>query len=250
MSRGGVQVNLRSGLPDARAAWDQAKSLGTRLLESRPDLAHVEVVVNRNRNAVLRWGLRGDRLEVSVHWSLLPRPIEVIAVLDEIPGAWPRLRPQLDARADHPPPPRTLRTLGDVHDLAAVAAHQSAWVPTPDGVQITWGRFSGRAPRRSLRLGSCAPGPPPLIRIHPVLDHPSVPGWFVGFVLFHEFLHIAHPPVTGPLGRRQVHPPSFVRAECEHPDWARATAWERDHVGKLLARAARSRVHARFASPT
>lgn len=74
-----------------------------------------------------------------------------------------------------------------------------------------------------------------MIRIHPVLDHPDVPDWFVAFVLFHEMLHIAIPPEEGGK-RRRVHTPRFRAAERQHPDYGRATAWEQQNIRALIAR--------------
>jgi len=76
-----------------------------------------------------------------------------------------------------------------------------------------------------------------VIRIHPVLDHPEVPAWFVAFVLFHEMLHVAIPPEAG-TKRRRVHTRRFRAAERAHPDYARAMAWEKTHVRHLIQRVA------------
>jgi len=105
-------------------------------------------------------------------------------------------------------------------------------------VSITWGRFAGRAPRRVLRLGSCEPGDPPMIRIHPVLDHETVPEWFVGFLVFHELLHVVYPPETSG-GRRLIHSPVLRKAERDHRDYVRSIDWERRNLHDLLRRCAR-----------
>jgi hypothetical protein len=87
-----------------------------------------------------------------------------------------------------------------------------------------------------------------VVRIHPVLDQPLVPEWFVRFILFHELLHaeldtsgasagFEAPPATG--ARRRFHGPEFRRRERAYPDYRRALEWERRHV-RALIRSARS----------
>ncbi len=141
-----------------------------------------------------------------------------------------------------PPPlvrPETLRTRGATHDLAPLAeelrrAHFAAQFPEPASLPpITWGRSSGPRARRSLRLGSCDPDGR-LVRIHPVLDQPGVPEYFVRFVLHHELLHAVIPPYQAPSGRWVHHGREFRLRERAYPDYERARRWEDRHMGELL----------------
>ena len=139
-----------------------------------------------------------------------------------------------------PPPPRAieLRPRGDVHDLEALAdeLYADALPPTVLPVERrprpTWGHRARRRVRHTLRLGSCEIEAG-LVRIHPVLDQPAVPAWFVRYVLFHELLHAAIPPRRE--GRRLLHhPPEFNAAERAYPDFERARAWQDQHLGALI----------------
>ncbi len=228
-----VEVRLRGELPSASDAHDAGRRLGQRLLLHR-GVPSCRVTVNANRHRVLSWRLEPTP-ELSVHWALAPYPDEVMAVLDGDRAAWSRLRaklPSLEPTVEDLGP-----STGEVHDLAALLAAQRAHLPRAPEVPVSWGRWPTVAPRRVLRLGSCSTGAEPVIRIHPVLDHAEVPDWFVGFILFHELLHVVFPPVPG-SGRRVVHPRSFRAAERRHPDHARALAWERTHVLTLMRRCA------------
>lgn len=233
------EVVLCRGLPDASACWDLAQGLAEQA-SVRLGKPRVRIRVHRNRRTLIRWRVRPDVYEIGVHHAFLPHPDDVLAVVrDRDDGAWQRL--QALPRGDDTP---TLATAGHAHDLEALLAPATEAIHWPSGppepLVVGWGRWPTRPPRRNLRLGSCAAGPPPLVRIHPVLDHEDVPHWFVGFVLFHELLHLRFPPVVE--GRRRVvHPRSFRAAEQRHPDYRRATRWEREQVGVLLARA-RARV--------
>jgi hypothetical protein len=98
---------------------------------------------------------------------------------------------------------------------------------------VTWGKAARSRSRHSLRLGSYAQELH-LVRLHPVLDQPAVPEWFVRFVLFHEILHAALPPVRGADQRWIHHGPQFRRRERAHPDYARATAWEDANLTRMI----------------
>lgn len=227
-----VDVSLSSRTPNASIAWDAAHALGRAVIDRHPDVETCTVWVHANRRAGLRWRL-GRSAYLSLHWALTPHVDGVLAILGGDRDAWDELQVVLPS-----PPAPTVDAKGRVHDLDAVMAQQRTLLPVHGDVSITWGRYSGRAPRRVLRLGSCEPGDPPMIRIHPVLDHETVPGWFVGFLVYHELLHVVFPP-QNEGGRRRIHSPALRDAERAHPDFARSTEWERRNLHILLQRCAR-----------
>ncbi len=95
---------------------------------------------------------------------------------------------------------------------------------------VTWGR-RGRA-RRSLQLGSYDPSEH-LIRLHPVLDQPGVPRFFVRYVLFHELLHAALPRERR-NGRDLHHGPLFRAREEGYEDYESALDWQERHLKRLM----------------
>jgi len=228
-------VVLCRGLADASGSFDRALALAERAAKALQQPS-IRIRVHRNRRTLIRWRVLRDAYEIGVHHAFLPHPDDVMAVvLHRDDAAWSRLRAL--PRGDEGP---ALATEGHAHDLQALlgpAQDAIRWPEgPPDDLVLGWGRWPTQPPRRNLRLGSCAAGPPPVVRLHPVLDHPDVPDFFVGFVLFHELLHVRFPPLVE--GRRRVvHPRSFRVAEQRHPDHGRATAWEVRHVSDLLARA-------------
>ena len=72
-----------------------------------------------------------------------------------------------------------------------------------------------------------------LIRIHPSLDRPDVPRYFVEWIVFHEMLHQVFdiPKVNG---RRRFHTPEFLERESQFEHYERARRWERRHLDHLL----------------
>lgn len=152
-----------------------------------------------------------------------------------------------------------IKTQGEHHDLMALfhKINDRYFAGQVDAL-ITWGRRvkrtarSGEAPRRlgsGAGRGKGAKLPAPdarraiklgtysaterLIRIHPVLDKPWVPRYFVSFVIYHEMLHHVM-PTTVVGGRRVLHPPLFQARERFFRDFERAMAWERAHLHRLL----------------
>jgi hypothetical protein len=160
-------------------------------------------------------------------------------------GALARLDGWIDAALERLParPARALalQPSGATHDLLALARElcTEGWLDDLERIPgITWGRTRGRA-RSSLQLGLFDPDAG-TVRIHPVLDDPSVPPWFVRSVLFHELLHAAIPPRRDGNGRWVKHGPDFRRRERAYVDHARAEAWLASNIGRLIERVRRT----------
>lgn len=63
------------------------------------------------------------------------------------------------------------------------------------------------------------------IVISQLLDDAHVPEFVLDYVVYHELLHIIHPPRMGSGGKRLVHPPEFRAAERRFPQQQEAEAW-------------------------
>lgn len=128
-----------------------------------------------------------------------------------------------------------LEPIGRTHDLLAMfdALNRTHFAGAVEAA-IGWGREAPRRRRRSIKMGTYFHDTR-VIRIHPALDRPEVPEFFVRFIVFHEMLHHVIPPVTMG-GRRVSHTPEFRRREQAYPDYERALAWERKHLALLLGR--------------
>jgi predicted SprT family Zn-dependent metalloprotease len=121
---------------------------------------------------------------------------------------------------------RRLHTAGVVYDLRTLfdevnAAHFGGSVTAA----ITWGRRPNSKRRRSIRFGSYSVEEH-LIRIHPYLDNPRVPEFFVRYIVYHEMLHAHLGIEESATGRRRIHTAEFKRIERAYPDYSRAEAWQ------------------------
>lgn len=105
--------------------------------------------------------------------------------------------------------------------------------------EITWGKSLGgasacrrRARTSTLQLGSYS-YEDTLIRVHRVLDDPSVPRHVVEAVVYHELLHADMPPVVA-NGRRYFHTPEFRKRERLYRNLGKADAWIKENLPQLL----------------
>ena len=137
----------------------------------------------------------------------------------------------------------SLCPVGEVLDLREIAADlNQRYFEGRLKVRISWGKAAGenahpasncrRTRSASLQLGSYS-YEDRLIRIHRVLDRPSVPRYVVESVVYHELLHADLPPVTR-SGRRYFHTPEFRRRERCFRHFERADCWVRDNLQLLL----------------
>ena len=134
-----------------------------------------------------------------------------------------------------------LDPLGRTHNLAALSeplfstefASDFTQASAPERPRITWGRRTRSRSRGSLRLGSFEPTNR-IVRVHPVLDRPEVPEWFVRYVLKHEILHSVIESTCDASGRWIHHPPEFRSRERNWPEYKRAAAWEQKHLAALV----------------
>lgn len=132
-------------------------------------------------------------------------------------------------------PQSALSTKGQHHDLIKIY-NSVNWQYFNGKIlaRITWGRRP-RAPQRnhrSIRQGFCYIEER-LIHIHLALDQSWVPRFFVEYIVFHEMLHLKHPPLRK-NGRHKFHYAEFKTAEKKFADYAKANQWEKDNLNRLL----------------
>ncbi|MCG6553805.1 MAG: SprT-like domain-containing protein [Candidatus Magnetominusculus sp. LBB02] len=110
---------------------------------------------------------------------------------------------------------------GKYHDLMAIySSLNEEYFDGSLSVDITWGRRQTRGVYRKRRLGSYdAAGS--LIRIHPALDKPAVPRFFIEYIVYHEMLHAAI-GIRVKNGRRTIHGRDFKLRERLFRDYGRA----------------------------
>ncbi len=221
----------------------------------------VVLSITDNRHSIISHSTNNGVLQARIHHMFLDAPPRVIDALVRYVAKGDRDASQLvglyiDANGGRLARRRAraipLETKGDHHDLLAIANDlNDRYFGGACTALVTWGRRTKRKrtePRRAIRLGSYA-SLERLIRIHPVLDKPWVPRYFVAYVVYHEMLHHMIPSARGnpargsisnmasprgPTARRVLHPPEFLERERQFRNYERAITWEKRHITRLL----------------
>lgn len=218
-------------------------------------LRDLKLTDNRRTILSVRPATDRARLELRIHRSFLEAPEEVVRAVAEFVESKKgseRARQALVTIREHFSSQRgagvrrrpVLRPVGATLDLREVVDDiNRRYFEGRLSVEVTWGRSStgasagaGHRCRRgrtaSLQLGSYS-YEDRLIRIHRVLDDPSVPRVVVEAVVHHELLHADLPPEIRD-GRRHFHTPEFRRRERLFRQLDRANAWIQEHLPDLL----------------
>jgi len=226
-----------------RVADDIAVHLGER----------VRLTVHDNRSTMVSFRRLGGALHYRVHHMFLEAPPEVVRALAAFaagplrgvgPGRGGTRRREagahidafVRARRDRIGTPRvgTLQPLGRAHDLQAIYDRLNAEeFGGAIDARIGWGAVRTGRRRRTVKTGVYLHDAR-VIRIHPTLDRPEVPEFYVAAVVFHEMLHQAV-PVREVGTRRVVHGREFRARERAYRDHERSRAWEAHHLGLLLS---------------
>jgi hypothetical protein len=210
--------------------------------------APVTVHVHDNTHTLVSFARERSGWRLRLHHLFLAAPAEVVTALARfVRGGNPRASATLDRHIDRHralirrvPPAQLRRRLriapvGQQHDLQRIFDRLNRRYFAGDArAAITYGPAPRvRLPRQSIKLGSYS-AEARLIRIHPALDQPGVPRYFVEWIVFHEMLHDRHRARSTADGRRCVHSAAFREEERRFRHFARAAAWEAQHLGLLL----------------
>jgi len=203
----------------------------------------VQLAVTDNRSTMVSFRRGGNVLQLRLHHMFLDAPDPVLRAVADYAGRGKRgAGGVLDDYIRHQQPRiRQFRreTDADLNPVGRCFDLQDLFESVnrtyfQDGIQarIGWGRMPPRRRRKSIRLG-VYDHQTREIRIHPALDRPEVPAFFVEFIVFHEMLHQLFPS-TGRGGRRVHHPRAFRDREKAFPHYAAALRWERENLSVLL----------------
>lgn len=203
----------------------------------------VRLSVTDNRSTMVSFRRSTHGLVLRLHHMFLDAPEPVVRAVADYAGRGRRSagnvldeyirRQQPRIRKSRHAAEAELEPRGRCFDLQAIfdSLNRSYFQGTIQA-RIGWGRMPPRRRRKSIRLG-VYDHQTREIRIHPALDRPEVPAFFVEFIVFHEMLHQLFPSASH-SGRRVHHPRAFRDRERAFPLYAAALRWEREHLGLLL----------------
>ena len=133
------------------------------------------------------------------------------------------------------PEPSQSAPLGRYFDLRAIFKKLNAefFSNRLTRYRVIWGRRRKERPKTYFVFATIQEEDR-VIRVHPLLDAPFVPAWFMEYVLFHEMLHAVVPDEPLPSGRRRVHTETFRKWEKAFPFYQRARRWESKNLLRFL----------------
>ncbi|MEM1347190.1 MAG: hypothetical protein AAGI01_01450 [Myxococcota bacterium] len=242
---GGLDV---AALPPADAATMARWIATARALhvELEGELGALDLILTNNRQRMVTFKRRGERLELRAHHMFLRDTRRAVGLLVGFAYQHEEARLELEEfirehREAIRQRPRALelRPVGHTRDLRVVLGQARALFEQPqalEDIQITWGRKSSG--KRSIRFGSFDFGRR-LIRVHPALDQVWVPDYFVAYIVYHELAHAVAPPRVI-NGRRCIHHEEFEALERRFPVYEEAIAWEKANLARLLEKKTRS----------
>lgn len=119
------------------------------------------------------------------------------------------------------------------HDIVAYARELNAiYLNGRSTAKVVWGRRSSRRSRHSIRF-ACYDPERNLVIMNRKLDNPSIPAYFVEYVLFHEMLHEVLGIGERENGRRDIHGSLFKLMESTFPDFEKAQQYEKELCRRL-----------------
>lgn len=205
-------------------------------------LGAVDLVLTDNRRRMISGKRRRDHFKVRLHHMFVGAEAPILDALETLlssRGPVEEARQKLQAYVNehreeisYDVDPSELEVAGEHHDLEAMLEkwRQIFESEILEDVKITWGR-KGKG-SRTIRFGSYD-FDRKLIRMHPALDQPWVPPFFVEFIVYHELLHALFPPRKRG-SRREVHTEEFRKMEEKFPRYKEAMLWEQRNLSRFL----------------
>ena len=204
----------------------------------------LKVRINDNRQTMLSVHWEPDHTRASIHRMFLMAPKNV---MDELACylAKPskRLSPtvrsfieegvrQLDY--SHKLDDRRLITQGTFYDLKEIYRDVNAeYFDNRLNLKITWYGECTRRRKRRITFGQYEESLK-LIKVHRLLDNPSIPEYLLAFIVYHEMLHHVCPAYVDEAGIHRIHSKEFKEKERQFRHYALATAWVTEHKENLF----------------
>lgn len=228
--------------PSRAESLKRARVLAQHIASRLGPEVKVQLSVHDNRSTMISFRRAPPVLKIRVHHMFLDAPPAIIDAVADYAGRGKRDAGQAldDFISGHqahiralPRKPAALESRGACFDLQTLFDELNAgFFQGGIRARIGWGRQTARRRRKSIRLG-VYDHKAREIRIHPALDRPDVPRFFVEYIVFHEMLHQLFPS-DRPDGRNVHHPRAFRDRERAFPKYGAAIAWEKQHLNQLL----------------
>lgn len=100
---------------------------------------------------------------------------------------------------------------------------------------VSWNRHVRRTISypKTLHLGLCSVVTKE-IQIHPLLDQPGIPDYFLDYILYHEMTHLEVVPKPDQGGRMIAHSREFYAKETKFPRYQEAVVFQEKHLTPFI----------------
>lgn len=123
--------------------------------------------------------------------------------------------------------PEELETKGKIYDLQEIYESVKKTLFTPDyHAHIGWSKRARKGSFRHITFGTYDRHLNQ-IKIHPILDSPEVPKFFIEYIVYHEMLHAICPPILDERGHTRSHTRQFREKERLFPRYEEALIWSK-----------------------
>lgn len=208
----------------------------------------VQIEITDNTYTMISFSRRAGAYSVRLHHMFLKASDTIVSTIagyirDDDITASAKLDDYIHRHRDsirHVPPHirqqrLPLKSLGRAHDLDSILHEVCAefFDFDPSEVAISWSTVPRvKLPRSTIKLGSYG-ADTQIVRIHPAMDQPKVPRFFVRWIIYHELLHhVFRRELKKRRGR--IHTPEFMRRERLFPQRQMAMRWEQRNLDILL----------------
>lgn len=205
----------------------------------------LKITINDNRTTMMSVRWNHDYTSVSLHRMFLKAPENVMDGLvyylkrkSRVVPASIRAFIEMNARKldhSHLIDKEKLNSKGQVYNLQKIFDDlNKQYFKNKLNLYLTWyGRGQKKYARKYLALGLYHESAK-LIKIHRMLDSPSVPFYVVSYVMYHEMLHAVCPSYFDDKGIHRIHTKEFKEREVIFPNYDEAVVWIRKHQHLLF----------------
>jgi len=204
----------------------------------------LKVRINDNRQTMLSVHWEPDFTRASIHRMFLSAPRNV---MDELACylAKPakRLSPTVRSFIEegvrnldysHRLDDDRLITAGTFYDLKEIYRDvNNEYFDNSLNLKITWFGQSSRRRRRRITFGQYEEALK-LVKVHRLLDNPSIPEYLLAFIVYHEMVHHVCPAYIDEAGIHRVHSKEFKAKERQFRHYDIAKEWIAEHKEKLF----------------
>jgi hypothetical protein len=205
---------------------------------------NLRVKINDNYSTMLSVKWKPKCTEVSLHRMFLDAPKNIMQELacyirQESQIISPKVKAFIEDNLkkldySHTIDPGKLFHQGNVYNLRKIYDEiNQEYFQNKLNLHITWFGKPNQKNKTRVTFGLYHE-PLRLIKIHRLMDTPSIPYYVIKYVIYHEMLHHVCPAYVDERGLHHVHPAAFKKEEVKFRHYDLAQTWIKEHQAYLF----------------